>query len=50
VFKIEVCYNGRWHHFESADDLLTAYRVRRDVRNSLKLPAKVTCAGIEVTV
>ncbi len=50
MFQIEILYNGQWHFFESADDPFTARRVRGDIGKSLRLPSRVTCAGIEVIV
>jgi acyl-homoserine lactone acylase PvdQ len=46
LFTIEVLYNGTWHHFESENVEIAAYRVARDVRRNLKLSARVTCAGV----
>ena len=46
VFRVEVLYDGDWKFFEAENYQLVAFRIARDIRESLKLPARVTCAGV----
>ena len=53
MLTVEVLYGGTWHHFESEYSQFLAFKMARDIRKSLNLPARVVCAGTvlaEVTV
>jgi hypothetical protein len=46
LFQIEILYNGCWLFAEAENNQIVAFRVARAYRETQKLPARVTCAGV----